>query len=58
MIQACPGRFLAVAEMKLVAAHLLVNFDFQPLQAMPKGFCLGTFLIPSLSQKVMLRARS
>jgi hypothetical protein len=37
--------------MKLVVAHFLAHYDFEQMASMPKGFCLATMLIPSISHK-------
>jgi hypothetical protein len=43
--------------MKLIIAHFLAHYDFEQMASMPKGFCLATMLIPSISHKVRVRGR-
>jgi cytochrome P450 len=56
-LQVCPGRWFAIAEMKLIIAHFLANYDFEQMASMPNGFCLATMLVPSISHKVRVRGR-
>lgn len=33
---ACPGRFFAVLEIKIFVAHMLLNYDIEPIKTRPK----------------------
>jgi len=43
---ACPGRFFVTHELKMVFAHLLLNYDFKPLTERPKKLWIIRFQIP------------
>lgn len=56
---ACPGRFLATNEIKLLVGHFLLHYDWE----LPKngellpGLAMGTFLQPDPRQKALCRSR-
>ncbi|KAH0603376.1 uncharacterized protein H6S33_007698 [Morchella sextelata] len=57
---ACPGRFFAVAEMKIVLAYILCNYEirFQPgVVERPKSSTIGIFQVPDASVELELRRR-
>lgn len=57
---ACPGRFFAVAEMKIVLAYILCNYEirFQPgMVERPKSSTIGIFQVPDTSVELELRKR-
>lgn len=56
-LQVCPGRWFAIAEMKLIIVHFLTHYEFESMPSMPEGFCLATNLVPSLSHRVRIRGR-
>lgn len=43
---ACPGRFFVTQELKMILAHLLLNYDFKPLAERPKKLWMARFQIP------------
>ncbi|KAF1848178.1 cytochrome P450 [Cucurbitaria berberidis CBS 394.84] len=43
---ACPGRFFVSHELKMIFAHLLLNYDFKPLTEKPKKIWMIRFQIP------------
>lgn len=56
VVKTCPGRWLAVAETKIIVARLLTTYDFQPI-AKPKPLWVGTMMVPSQLTKIMARPR-
>ncbi|KAF4626773.1 hypothetical protein G7Y89_g11385 [Cudoniella acicularis] len=55
---ACPGRFFAVNEMKMILAHILPNYDLRlAFGTAPKETFLGTLGVPDSKLKVLMRAR-
>ncbi|KAL0068149.1 hypothetical protein AAF712_004809 [Marasmius tenuissimus] len=56
---ACPGRFFAVAELKTMFAHLLMNYDvkFKDNEGYPPPFVFGGVVSPNQNAKVMFRKR-
>lgn len=57
MPKECPGRWFAIAEIKLIVSYFLANYDMQALPSMPKEFSLATMLIPSTTQNICIRER-
>lgn len=53
-----PGRFFAIVELKLMMAHLLINYDVA-LQsgAYPPKLCFETLVIPSRTESILYRKR-
>ncbi|KAH7353170.1 cytochrome P450 [Pyrenochaeta sp. MPI-SDFR-AT-0127] len=43
---ACPGRFFVSHELKMIFAHLLLNYDFKPLKQKPTKLWVIRFQIP------------
>lgn len=56
---ACPGRFFAAMELKLLLAHLLLKFDFRfpPGTSRPPLLVIDEFVAPLPWAKVMVRRR-
>ncbi|KAF6809685.1 alpha-ketoglutarate dependent xanthine dioxygenase [Colletotrichum sojae] len=55
----CPGRFFAVSEMKVVLAHLLLNYDFKISQgARPETRHWGIAVIMDRNVKMLVRRRT
>ncbi|KAF8967503.1 cytochrome P450 [Flammula alnicola] len=55
---ACPGRFFAVAELKMMLAHILVTYDFKLADgAQPEMKWFETKVIPDKSIKMVFRKR-
>ncbi len=56
---ACPGRFFAAMELKLLLAHLLLKFDFRfpPGASRPPLLVIDEFVAPLPWAKVMVRRR-
>jgi cytochrome P450 len=55
---ACPGRFLAVTELKLILATLLLQYDLKLIPGTaPKDFYFGTARVPEMKLPVLMKAR-
>jgi cytochrome P450 len=55
--QACPGRFFAAAELKLMLAYILLHYDFEMLSKRPCDSWVGILRIPSRSAKIRVKRR-
>jgi cytochrome P450 len=55
--QACPGRFFAAAELKLMLAYVLLHYDFEMLSKRPGDSWVGILRIPSPSAKIRVKRR-
>ncbi|KAH7048407.1 cytochrome P450 [Macrophomina phaseolina] len=53
----CPGRFFAVHEIKIILAHILLNYDMKPLQKRPANTPIGTFALPDEKVTISIRRR-
>jgi len=54
-----PGRFLAVAEMKLIVISLLLHYDLKLISGTtPKSLYFGTSRIPDLRLPILMKAVS
>ncbi|KAI0024061.1 cytochrome P450 [Xylariomycetidae sp. FL0641] len=54
----CPGRFIAVHEMKIMFALLLLKYDFKLVPGTkPQPFFIATMCIPDTKLKVLFKAR-
>jgi cytochrome P450 len=49
---ACPGRFFAAEELKLLLAYIVLNYDIKPLERRPKALWIGDAVIPPLKTKI------
>ncbi|KFA68493.1 hypothetical protein S40285_05402 [Stachybotrys chlorohalonatus IBT 40285] len=54
---ACPGRFFAAAELKLIIADALLNYEFEMLPQKPEGSWFGVTKIPPLQANIKVRRR-
>ncbi|OAG39648.1 hypothetical protein AYO21_06116 [Fonsecaea monophora] len=54
---ACPGRFLAANELKLLLAYMVQNYDFDPLPERPASKWIGTSLVPPMTATIKVRRR-
>ncbi|KAH7377423.1 cytochrome P450 [Cadophora sp. MPI-SDFR-AT-0126] len=55
---ACPGRFFAVNEMKMILAHIIARYDFKLVPGnLPNVFYVGTMGIADTKLKILVRAR-
>ena len=54
---ACPGRFFAIQEIKLLVAHVILNFDFQHMDKRPQNTWIGNTQIPPMKAMLTIRKR-
>lgn len=57
---ACPGRYFASNEIKMIMVHLLMNYSFQfpdGVTVRPESFAAETQFLPNHTAKVMIRKR-
>ncbi|KND88645.1 Ent-kaurene oxidase [Tolypocladium ophioglossoides CBS 100239] len=54
---ACPGRFFVAHELKLIMAHLLLNYDVKMLGARPQSQWIGSTAIPPFKACVEIRRK-
>jgi cytochrome P450 len=56
---ACPGRFFAVNELKIILSHLVLNYDvkYEKEGYFPNPDWFGPSLLPNRTAKVMFRER-
>jgi cytochrome P450 len=56
----CPGRFFVSAEIKVILAHLLLNYDIQldGMAERPPNVYRGVLIIPNPESKILLRKRT
>lgn len=59
LTQPSPGRFLAVAEMKLILATLILEYDMKLIPGTaPKDFYFGTSRVPEMKLPILIKART
>lgn len=58
-VHACPGRFFASNEIKVLLVHLLMKYDFkfEKEQSRPKSLELGTEIVCNPKVKMLFKAR-
>ncbi|KAK7041459.1 hypothetical protein VNI00_009325 [Paramarasmius palmivorus] len=56
-VHSCPGRFFAANELKLILAHLVMNYEIQPIETRPPNTPLGDVNIPPLKATMKIRRR-
>lgn len=54
---ACPGRFFAANELKLMLAHMLLHYDFEMKGSRPENKWMGTTMIPPMDATMRVRKR-
>ena len=54
---ACPGRFFALNEVKVFVAHMLLNYDIEPLTVRPKPIDTVWLKLPLHGGKIRVRSR-
>lgn len=54
---ACPGRFFGAAKVKLMLAHILMDYDIEKLDERPPNVYLGLNILPPVKAKVRIRRR-
>lgn len=55
---ACPGRFFATSEMKLIMAYMVMNYDMEPLDKRPDDIYAGPAKLPPLAATIRIRRRA
>ncbi|EFE45128.1 hypothetical protein TRV_00066 [Trichophyton verrucosum HKI 0517] len=55
--QACPGRFFAASELKLMLAYALVYYDLEIMDSRPPDRWIGVLRMPSSNAKLRVRRR-
>lgn len=59
MLTCCsPGRFFVSHELKMIFAHLILNYDVKHLQERPKAFWVGRNMVPPVAAAVEVRRRN
>ncbi|KAE9389808.1 cytochrome P450 [Gymnopus androsaceus JB14] len=56
-IHACPGRFFAANNIKMILAHLLLNYDVQPFDSRPPNISIGDISVVPVKATMMVRRR-
>lgn len=54
---ACPGRFFAANELKLMLAHVVLHYDFEMQPVRPPNTWFGLNRIPAISHTIKVRKR-
>ncbi|OTB07778.1 hypothetical protein M426DRAFT_317673 [Hypoxylon sp. CI-4A] len=54
---ACPGRFFASSELKLMLAYIIANYDIQIQDKRPENFWFGMNRIPPMKATIKIRRR-
>ncbi|KIY02722.1 uncharacterized protein Z520_01187 [Fonsecaea multimorphosa CBS 102226] len=54
---ACPGRFFAANELKLLLAYMVQHYEFEPMKERPASQWIGTSLVPPMTATVKVRRR-
>ena len=54
---ACPGRFFAATEMKLLLAYIVMNYDIKPMETRPPNEFLGGNVLPPMKANIWVRRR-
>jgi cytochrome P450 len=54
---ACPGRFFAANELKLLLAYMIQNYDFEMLDKRPPSQWIGAVLVPPMTATIRIRKR-
>ncbi|KAL2262657.1 hypothetical protein VTK26DRAFT_582 [Humicola hyalothermophila] len=55
---ACPGRFFAANELKLILAHLVVNYDIELQDSRPRNSWYGLNRVPPLRATIRVKRRT
>lgn len=54
---ACPGRFFAASELKLIIGYMVMNYDIEMLDKRPADIYAGTARLPPMAAKIRVRRR-
>lgn len=55
---ACPGRFFAAAELKLMLAHLILKYDFEMLEERPRNMWFALNRVPPMEKTIRVKRRA
>ena len=55
---ACPGRFFAAMEMKLLVGYIVMNYDVEPMAVRPPNSFMGGTVLPPMKAKISVRRRA
>lgn len=55
---ACPGRFFAANELKLILSYMLLNYDFESLGERPESKWMGQNLVPPMKATIKIRRKA
>ena len=55
---ACPGRFFAANELKLLLAYMVLNYDIEMLAKRPAGTWVGQVSLPDMKATIKVRRRN
>jgi cytochrome P450 len=54
---ACPGRFFAASELKLILGYMVMNYDIEMLDERPPDIYAGVARLPPMAAKIRVRRR-
>jgi len=54
---ACPGRFFAASELKLLLAYVIMNYDVKPLPSRPPNANLAGTILPPMKATIEVKRR-
>ena len=55
---ACPGRFFAIFEVKLMLAHLILNYDIKPVPKRPSNMWIHDLQVVNTTAKLAIRKKA
>lgn len=55
---ACPGRFFAANELKLLLAYMVLNYDIEVLAKRPEGRWVGQVILPDMTATIKVKRRN
>ncbi|CAK5271120.1 unnamed protein product [Mycena citricolor] len=57
-IHACPGRFFAANNIKLILAHILLHYEIEPFAARPPNMSIGDISVVPVKATMRIRRRN
>ncbi|KAH0536021.1 hypothetical protein FGG08_007088 [Glutinoglossum americanum] len=54
---ACPGRFFASQQLKLLLAHVMLKYEIEPIPSRPENQWLNNAIGPPVKEKIRIRRR-
>lgn len=54
---ACPGRFFAATEMKLLLAYIVLNYEIKPMDTRAPNLFMGGNVLPPMNATIQIRRR-